>query len=600
MKTKLLFFSLLMLAIGGSLSAQSNIGGGSSSASTSVIDATASKYGLKADVKRCNGWGSQATLTITNASNTVVCSTANFTSADVGKIIFATNWTGVDTNYTTAGVIIGQGVINTVVNSTTVTVCTTIGACTPVNAIQSSTGTNGSLFWGTDDTAALALAWTDASTGSVCQTLLLPGKMMFVSSQLFNTATCPFSGTGNSAYASITSWAVGGGTLVPIPNFSFAGIPVNSVFFGFRAAGVYNLTIDCGGNSMNGTTHAFSWVVAQVDGTISNLMINGCGAQSTSLIGVSLGDGAHLFSAITIDGSGSTCIAMSGSAKAYELFGGNCASTTMQVSNAGSLIPAYCNGCAYQHAGGSTTPVTITGDFIDEDGACIPGGSATVCYIVNGANSTLRLQNFRSVGNATASFAGFVAVTGANSTAWIENSSVATSGTSAFALNNTVATGRMFIRNSSITSSGITANCFSGTAGAQFVDQGGNTFTCTAFSSGGGSFVNFTNSASGTACATGNFALTSGWGTSAVASVAANGNILGCHVNITGAAGSAGPVLTWTYPQAPGLAPASCHITGTTASLTGIQVGTPGTTSVAFTFVGTPTTVTYSFDVGCP
>src|SRR5882762_8404173 len=81
------------------------------SSSTSVVDATAPKYGLKADVKRCNGWGSQATLTLTNLSTTVVCSTANFTSADVGKTIFATNWTGIDTNFTSAGVILPQGTI---------------------------------------------------------------------------------------------------------------------------------------------------------------------------------------------------------------------------------------------------------------------------------------------------------------------------------------------------------------------------------------------------------------------------------------------------------------------------------------------------------
>src|SRR6267142_848423 len=124
-----------------------------SSLSSSVVDATATKYGLKADVKRCNGWGGQATLTITNASTTVICSTANFTNADVGKIIWASNWSGADSAYVGTVLILTQTTIQSVTNSTTVVVANA--------AIGSTTGTNGSLFWGSDDTAALALAWTD-------------------------------------------------------------------------------------------------------------------------------------------------------------------------------------------------------------------------------------------------------------------------------------------------------------------------------------------------------------------------------------------------------------------------------------------------------
>jgi len=108
------------------------------------------------------------------------------------------------------------------------------------------------------------------------------------------------------------------------------------------------------------------------------------------------------------------------------------------------------------------------------------------------------------------------------------------------------------------------------------------------------------NTGLGTVCATGNFALTSGWGTSSVSSVAANGSIKGCHVTITGAAGAAGPVLTWTYPAAPIAAPGSCHLVGVSGTLTGVVVGTPGATTVAFTFADTPSAQTYVFDVGCP
>jgi hypothetical protein len=134
-------------------------------------------------------------------------------------------------------------------------------------------------------------------------------------------------------------------------------------------------------------------------------------------------------------------------------------------------------------------------------------------------------------------------------------------------------------------------------AGTLF-DGGNNSYTGPITSTGTWSGV--TNSATGTTCTTGNFALTSGWGASSVTSVTANGDTRGCHVTITGAAGAASPVLTWTYPSVPPVAPPSCHIVGVSGTLTGVVVGTPGATTVAFTFAGTPSAQTYVFDVGCP
>lgn len=105
----------------------------------------------------------------------------------------------------------------------------------------------------------------------------------------------------------------------------------------------------------------------------------------------------------------------------------------------------------------------------------------------------------------------------------------------------------------------------------------------------------------GTACATGNWALTSGWGTSSIASVGTGGDSHRCHVTITGAAGAAGPVLTWTYPKAYLQAPGGCQITGggATTDLTSGRQTSISATSTAFTFTGTPSAQTYVFDVAC-
>lgn len=104
-------------------------------------------------------------------------------------------------------------------------------------------------------------------------------------------------------------------------------------------------------------------------------------------------------------------------------------------------------------------------------------------------------------------------------------------------------------------------------------------------------------SITGTACATGNFALTSGWATSAIASVDANGDSHRCHVNITGAAGTIGPVLTWTYPVPYVVAPGSCVVVGNFGTLTSGASTSKTTTACAITFVGTPSAQTYSLDI---
>jgi hypothetical protein len=107
-------------------------------------------------------------------------------------------------------------------------------------------------------------------------------------------------------------------------------------------------------------------------------------------------------------------------------------------------------------------------------------------------------------------------------------------------------------------------------------------------------------SAAGGKSVVGNFALTSGWGSSTVAS--AVGDSHRSKVSITGAVGSSGPILTWTFPKAYQVAPQSCtavQVGGTFGVLNNPVVGTPTSTTVTFTFAGTPAANTYTFDLQC-
>src|SRR5271157_1377763 len=109
---------------------------------------------------------------------------------------------------------------------------------------------------------------------------------------------------------------------------------------------------------------------------------------------------------------------------------------------------------------------------------------------------------------------------------------------------------------------------FTGTG--QVWDLGGNTATTNAGTVINGPALFQTNSITGTALTTGNVGLTSGWGASSVAT--ATGDSHQGRFTITGAAGSASPTLTLTFPTPywTGSFPASCKIffTGTNTGLT--------------------------------
>jgi len=160
----------------------------------------------------------------------------------------------------------------------------------------------------------------------------------------------------------------------------------------------------------------------------------------------------------------------------------------------------------------------------------------------------------------------------------------------------------VYLVGNSFLTGGSTGKAYVDVTGSILYDQVGGNYA-TNFPTSLNGAVSGSASAAGVASATGNWALTSGWGTSSVASAA--GDSHRTLVTITGAAGSASPVLTWTFPKAyPFAAPSACSLlevgaNDITGGLTSVSPGTPTTTGVAFTFVGTPTAVTYVFDASC-
>lgn len=538
------------------------------------------------------------TMTTTNGSATVSCSgsdaTCSLSSAvDVGKQILIT----------TAANSGGSQMVSGDVAFTAKTTKTTISSVTNTTTVVMSQTANANLVgigvgaWGTNDGAALATAYSllVASARGTCGTLELPNAIMFVDrAEFINGPNSCFSAVGlNREGLLIKGVGISSTWLIPTNDFNFAsctgpngtGTGNSTSCFGDNGAATFgggtilqDFSIVGLGQSLTGTTHSVSVLGIESNSFIFNVNCLGWGAAASGMNGLQLaGNGtSNVYSAaynLQLDGCGSTGLNLNGSGPF--------------MLSSGSYIGD--NKVSAVACGGSNSYLLSSGNGY---GPIFPSAGSAIMNMTNcrllSVNDTFGFGGCNSVAG-TAN----VYVAGGAGVAQIDNATITTGCTSAVWAD--VASGIIHLRGSLVTGG---TNSVKTSAGASVFDDGGNTFTGAVANAG--NFFGATNSAAGTACGTGNFALTSGWGTSSVTSVAANGNILGCHVTITGAAGAAGPVLTWTYPAAPPIAPASCHLIGTTASLTGVQVGTPGATTVAFTFVGTPAAVTYQFDVGCP
>jgi hypothetical protein len=267
--------------------------------------------------------------TLSNGSSTVTCpnSDCNFTSADIGKIIFATNDSPYGYYYqTTSTVVLPQGTITAVGGANSITVSTTATANQTGNAV---------LVWGSDDSSALASAW--AATVAECGSLQLPGQnpsgtgpaVMLVQSAQLNTATA--SGVGTLATCSIGSEGNRSGLgirgvdqnatfIVPTPSFNFSsctyGHSAKACFFTVAdGLNISNLTLWGAGysNPSSASTNVI-WEVNPIaainsatsgNESLERVTIMGWGAGSAGIgTGILFDGGTVLTNQVTSDGAG--------------------------------------------------------------------------------------------------------------------------------------------------------------------------------------------------------------------------------------------------------------------------------------------------------
>jgi hypothetical protein len=523
----------------------------------------------------CGGVTVPAGTCITSASATFKCpgSFPCSSGGDNGKIEFLT----------TGAVWAGNGVIDS--QGTIVQVCS--ANAVQISAAHTTAGTGGNFAWGSDDTANLqaAAAQLNTTSSTAPNTLVLPAGGMMMIQQM------PFKFTALHAYEVAIIGQGPNTVIMSTPNFD--GTTCAS---GNLRGCIFDDTNGGLGSPINTNDYLANFTVFGM----GQSLVNGTNLDNHSIInlpalsvaeninlvgwGWNYKNGATPFYGIVQTGFGTLANSIVNGGGNINYYGGIALSTNAAMP----LVSGSFFGIA------KNEPCKVVGYVEMIADTCYTGGTTTnnVAMYVNGTgNGALaHLYSDRTSYNGLifGDTGGYAFIDGAAIQCNTTNGCLWNAGAN-FYLKHT-----LDITNSG---AGVTLKQTSGT----FTDEGGNISPFPAGTSiTGGSVFGITNSATATACATGNFALTSGWGTSSVASVAANGNILGCHVTITGAAGSSGPVLTWTYPVAPILAPGSCHLSGPSGTLTGVSAGTPGTTTVAFTFTGTPSAQTYSFDVGCP
>lgn len=571
----------------------------------------------------------------TNTSTTVTCSNGecnfqcpggvypctNATSGcpsltcDAGKIVKGSAmYPQVNSNSLNAagiGNTLPQGTISTVTNATTITVSLAATNTCPTGALTTCT-----LSWGIqDDTTAIINAETAAwGNHNRCIALQLPADNFYITPPVFNGPQ----GTLKAGDVCSTLAAANGGSDLTNTGPSLYGAGEGTTTAIILSVTYASCTFGSGTSCMGTMPN-----LQARDFMITGLGDIGSGTQTHALwesIGSNAGgacDGGTTTSTMSFNNFGLNVSGLIGF-----LFGANSCADALQTNNSAVMFgsnPCKYNGSQVYTAFGLYCAGAGAG-LANVFNATVPTGNQLNLYggeyvfTLTAGNQVFKLTgggkvnsngNLYRHGDPQAAAQGSIILNNASFMDMTDDQVIM--GTSAAA--NTF--GYLDQNNGGILHS--TNTTWNGNADASstlfstgatdkvFFDGTGNNITNAGLANSfSGPVFGISNTAAGTVCATGNFALTSGWGTSSVTSVATNGNIQGCHVTITGAAGSAGPVLTWTYPAAPIIAPPSCHLIGTTASLTGVQVGTPGATSVAFTFVGTPTAVTYQFDVGCP
>lgn len=447
----------------------------------------------------------------------------------------------------------------------------------PANCTNSSSAiTNANNFiFGTDDCTAVSTFF---------QSVFYPGGLNTLNPQVLNLpqgsflSSCPpFVATSYPLFARWPLTIIGQNTQIYLPPTISSGLGSTVALYdsftqdavgslGFSSF-FSNFSFYCGGNDVHDTAGTLVnpsyYIFANGEDVFQNVYVNGCDwnvSSATPVYGWNC-HGGQLHSSGTYAGGNFGMIASDLNGEPCNIFGGN-----VGGSENNSIIFAG--------------EVNLYGVYLNQ-----PQRSSfnnKLSYGLYGNTATAVLNDYGS----------------SNANIWLDSGKAVMHGSNMGGFGSIYdfnLAGGTLVLNSVYTS----ANC--NMTGGSLFDAAFNaaqgSLCPTGLTQTGGSIFG-SSSITGTACATGNWALTSGWGTSSIASVTAGGDSHRCQVVITGAAGAAGPVLTWTFPKAYLQAPGSCQISFN-GTLTGESTGVPTKTSVAFTFTGTPSAQTYNLDASC-
>jgi len=436
-------------------------GNGTSSSPLSVVSnnvVQATQYGVLANVKVSY----QAAWT--SSSTTVTASDGNFTSADVGKIIFGTNSapTGA-TSFLTSVVKLPQGTIVSVTNSTTVVVS--------VAATATVTSGNGILLWGNDDTTALTSAWT-AVTAAAGGVLQLPAGKMFIQSAIFinvSTANLTGSGTGGN-YLTISGQGLAT-QIIPTPNFSFSSCTgpdgTGTAAFGWGSLSTQTYgglifkdwSIQGYGQSLTGATHSNIMVYAPSDSYFINFACQGFGAGCTSLIGMQIGGYNAVLVNVELDHFGSTVLYVNMNNTVTSTLMTGCyvgGGQTVSLNLASGILQSSSNLIGNNQGSSAEAVLVSGGTWLSSSDAIRPATT----YGIKSTGGVIRLNNFSIP-------------TGYNAV-----------GTAALL----VAGGNVTVSDSLISNAGGAGYSVQVTSGT-FVNLGGNTFTGGYNTSGGTAYA---------------------------------------------------------------------------------------------------------------
>lgn len=481
-------------------------------------------------------------------------------------------------------------------------VVTSIDSATQIhissNALSNQVG-NAFCAIGDDDTPNINAFWNSGLIGQCGVNGFIAQGIGFFNSGIFNTVTAACLTKFNNQYSQpgLFGAGLGGTTFMPLETFDFTTGAGNSCQGGGQIAG--GVTPPSGARTM---------CIGDFFSEMAYINVWGLGLTPvTTGLNVSLAGGNSRFNTDSFQGWMGNYV---GSGAVYGLVeNGNQVRVAQSCSCQFGEVAQVMNAQSYQIGnftfGGLTDIQAIPGS-----GGTQPSSSytSTIGPTNGGAggaeisiNSGAIFNDFGDhiISSNTDLAAHFVAAGGTGNV----YSTVITVGGAGIVFKGNGAGAVTRVQDSAMTCSGAGCTEINMAASATFYDHGGNTWATFGTAFAGAGNVADQLSADVGPCVTANWALTSGWGTSTVASVGTNGNSHRCKVNITGAAGAASPVLTWTFPTAyPNVAPTSCTITqvgGTFGVLTNPVVGTPTGGSVAFTFSGTPAANTYIFDVSC-